>query len=89
MEVKWTEYVKYRATLRGFDLENIEEIIRFSSERYYDSSTNRRVAVGRHIKQLVIIPYEEDHNMIVPVTIHTTTRQQIKYRIKGGRFISE
>ena len=89
MEIKWTEYVRYRVTLRGFDLEKVEEILRYSDERYYDSSTNRRITVGRHGKQLVIIPYEEDHGMIKPVTIHTTTRQQIKYRLKVGRFINE
>ena len=59
MEIKWTEYVTYRAKLRGFDLDKIEEIIKNSNERYFDSSTNRRIAVGRHGKQLLIIPYDE------------------------------
>jgi len=32
--VVWTEYMKYRARLRGFDLARVEEIVRYSSERY-------------------------------------------------------
>ena len=32
--VIWTEYFKYRARLRGFDLAIIEEIVRFSEERF-------------------------------------------------------
>ena len=88
MEIKWTGYISYRAKLRGFDLEKIEEIIKNSKELYYDSSTDRRVAVGRHREQLVMIPYEENQGTIIPVTIHATTRRQIKYRIKVGRFIN-
>ena len=37
--VIWTEYFKYRARLRGFDLAIIEEIVRFSEERYFDTAT--------------------------------------------------
>jgi len=28
--IVWTDYIKYRAKLRGFDLEKIEEIVRYS-----------------------------------------------------------
>lgn len=53
------------------------------------TGVDRRVAVGRHREQLVMIPYEENQGTIIPVTIHATTRRQIKYRIKVGRFINE
>jgi hypothetical protein len=78
--------MKYRARLREFNLEKIEEILRHSSERYFDSGTHRRVVVGKHNNRLVIIPYEEDDDAIVPVTIHAITRQQIKFRLNSGRF---
>jgi hypothetical protein len=81
--------MKYKAKLRGFDLANIENIVRFSPERYSDATTGRRVAVGRHYNKLVMIPYEADENSITPVTIHVTTRQQIDFRIRTGRFIHE
>jgi hypothetical protein len=32
MEVAWTEYFRYRAALRGFDLDRIEEIVKHSHE---------------------------------------------------------
>jgi len=89
MIVVWTEYMKYKAKLRGFDLAKIENIVKSSAERYSDTATGRRVAVGRHGNKLVIIPYEADDNSITPVTIHVTTRQQIDVRIRTGRFNHE
>ncbi len=86
LEVVRTDYLKYRAELRGFDLDQIERIVRHSSERYRDTMTGRRVAVGRHEEQLVLIPYECVGNRATPVTIHVTNRQQINYRFKTGRF---
>ena len=82
----WTEYMKYRAGLRGFDLARIEEIVRHSSERYLDVATGRHVAIGRHGKILVVIPYEMGENSITPITIHATTRQQINFRLRTGRY---
>jgi hypothetical protein len=32
-----------------------------------------------------MIPYEEDETTLTPVTIHATTRQQIKFRLNTGR----
>ncbi len=86
-QIIWSSYLKYRANLRNFNLDKIEDIIRFSSERYYDTETNRSIAVGKHYETLVIIPYEVQGNRIQPITIHATTRQQIKFRLKTGRFI--
>ena len=53
----WSDYIRYRVQLRGFDLSKIEEILRFSDERYFDTVTRRMVAVGRHDKMLAMIPY--------------------------------
>lgn len=85
----WTDYMKYRADLRGFELEKIEEILRYSTERYFDTVTRRAIAVGRHDNRLVMIPYEKRENEIIPTTIHATTRQQINFRLKAGRFLHE
>ena len=51
-----TDYVKYRADVRGFDLEKIEEILRYSDERYFDVVTRRQIVVGRHADRIVMIP---------------------------------
>ncbi len=85
-QIIWSNYLRYRAELRGFDLAKIEEILRFSGERYYDTVTGREIAVGKHDNRLVIIPYERSGDLITPVTIHPTTRQQIRFRLKTGRF---
>ena len=83
----WSDYLQYRAKLRGFELAKIEEILKYSGERYYDTETGRLIAVGKHDRRLVIIPYEDSGNFITPVTIHATTRQQIRFRLKTGRYI--
>ena len=87
--IVWTDYMKYRAKLRGFELSKIENIVRYSGERYFDTVTRRLIVVGKHDDRLVIIPYEKHGNKVKPVTIHATTRQQINFRVKTGRFIYE
>jgi hypothetical protein len=84
--ILWTDYLRYRARLRGFALDEIERIIRFSPERYFDRGTGRLVAVGRHVDFLVIIPFEVDDEDITPVTVHRATRQQINSRLRAGRY---
>ena len=83
--IVWTDYFKYRVKLRGYDIEKIENILHFSTEKYFDNITQRFVVVGKHDKKLVMIPYEMENDKIVPITIHATTRQQIKFKIKSGR----
>ena len=89
IQIIWTDYMRYRARTRGFDLDKIEHIVRYSSERYMDTETKRRVAVGRHDGALVLVPYEVDENTITPVTVHAITRQQIRLRLRTGRFVYE
>ena len=89
LRIIWTEYLKYRAALRGFDLTKLEQILRHSNEHYLDTETGRYVVVGRHEDQLVLIPYEVGDDQITPVTVHSTTRQQIRFRIITGRFTHE
>jgi hypothetical protein len=86
----FTDYLKYRAELRGFDLDKIEYIIRYSSERYIDTESYRLIVIGEHDNKLVMIPpYEETETTITPITIHTVTRQQIKFRLTTGRLSYE
>ena len=75
----------------------------FAGIRFYDGRTNlailiravrghgdsRVVAIGRHEKLFVMIPYELKGRTLTPVTIHATSRQQINSRIKSGRFKNE
>lgn len=87
--VVWTDYMRYRAKLRRFDLEKLEQIVNYSTERYYDTETGRTVVIGRYGHGLVILPYETDEDEVIPITVHSTTRQQINFRLKTGRFVSE
>ncbi len=78
--IVWSDYMKYRSGLREFELSKIENILRYSSERYFDTVTQHLIVVGKIDDRLVIIR---------PVTIHATTHQQIKFRVKTGRFVNE
>ena len=87
--IVWTDYLRYRAALRGFDLDDIESIVRYSDERYMDTLTLRRVAIGRSQGQLLMVPYDHEGETWKPVTVHATTRQQINTRLQSGRFRHE
>ena len=41
--------MKYKARLRGFDLAKIEDIVKYSTERYFDTETGRQIAIGPHV----------------------------------------
>jgi len=86
LTVIWTNYFKHRARLRGFDLAAIEQIVQFSEERYFDTATQRKVVVGCHGNRLVMVPCEQEGEAMTPITIHSTTRQQITFRLRVGRF---
>ena len=86
-QVVLSDYLRYRAAQRGFDLDRIEEIVRFESERYLDIESGRRVVVGRQNADLLLIPYDEDELTIRPVTVHAFTRKQIRFRVSTGRFV--
>ncbi len=89
MKYIFSEYLRYRVETRGYDIGKIEDILKFSTERYLDTITNRMIAIGKHDKRLVMIPYEISKNSIKPVTIHATSRQQINFRLKAGRLKNE
>ncbi len=89
MEIKWTRYFQNRCIQRHFSIEKAEKVIRYSTERYFDIDTSRRIVVGSFDNRLILIPYDEDDNIITPVTIHETDRKQINFRIKNGRFVRQ
>jgi uncharacterized DUF497 family protein len=73
--------------LRGFDSGKLEDVLRYAKERYLDTATSRMIAVGKHDRRLVLLAYEvTGDNEITPVTVHSTTRQQVSYRVRSGRF---
>lgn len=89
MKVVWTDYMKYRASLRGFDLSKLEHIMLSSEERYIDTVTHRRIVIGCYGKTLVLMPFEQEGDKAIAVTVHVTTRKQINFRLKTGRFSYE
>ena len=89
MHVEWTAYLQHRASVRGLSIALLEEILRHSEERYRDNETGRLIAIGRHSGQLVMIPYEFESGVVTPVTVHSTSRQQIRFRLQSGRLTLE
>jgi hypothetical protein len=89
VQVVWTDYMQFRAKHRGYQLNKIEEIVRYSAERYFDTVTHRQQVVGKHDKRLVVIAMDREGDKVTPVTVHAITRQQIIFRLRSGRFIHE
>ena len=89
MEIRWTYYFTKRCERRHYSIEKAEEIIRYSTERYFDLDSSRRIAVGFVDNRLVVIPYEEENDIVTPVTIHETDRKQINFRIRTSRFLRQ
>lgn len=85
----WTDYFVYRSTSRGFEQNVLEAIIRYSSERYFDTGTQRHIVIGRHDNRLVAVACEYENADVTPITVHATSRQQIRFRLRTGRFINE
>lgn len=85
--IVWTEYLMFRAQQRGFDIAALEHIRRYSAERYFDTQTLQRIAVGRCGSHLLLMAYEEDDTALTPVTVHPVTRRQITTRVQTGRWI--
>ena len=85
-DIVWTEYMEYRSSIRGIDLDVIKHIVRYTSERYIDNETHRRLAVGKHKNAIVLVPHEESDTSLTPITVHPTTRKQINLRVKTGRY---
>ncbi len=81
--------MQYRVRLRGFDLAEVERVLRYSIERYLDTATGRFVAVGHHRERLIMVLYEREGDVLTPVTVHATTRQQINFRVRAERFRHE
>lgn len=79
--------MRYRVRTRFFTIALLEQIVRSPSERYFDTDSGREIAIGRHNDKLVVIPYEIENDVIIPVTVHATTRQQINLRLRSGRYI--
>lgn len=87
--IEWTDYMRYRAELRGFDLAAIEDVVPYSNERYVDRATGRLIAVGKCGDYLIMVPYEVEKGLVRPITAHVTARAQIDARIRSGRFRHE
>jgi hypothetical protein len=88
-KVIWTDYFLYRASIRDLDLAEIEKIVRYSPEHYVDSDTLSNVVVGLHKNDLLLVAYEITEIGYEVVTAHTTTRQQITFRLESGRYTHE
>lgn len=85
--VVWIDYMTFRAQQRGFDLAELEPVIRYATERYFNTQTLRHIVIGRCGDALVLIAYDENDVAITPVTVHAVTRPQITMRVQTGRFV--
>ncbi len=48
--------------------------------------SENKIVIGRYGRKLVLMPYKIIEDVITPITIHATTRKQVNFRLKIGRF---
>ena len=56
ISINWTSYFKYKLELRVFDQLKVENILRYSDERYFDIVSQNNIVIGKHDRRLVLIP---------------------------------
>ena len=90
-EVRYTDHLKRRIILRGYDDSLPQQIFEQSIELYIDTQTSNHIAVVeimiRGEMRLMTISYDEFPTRIV--TIHPIKRNQINNRIKLRRWIKQ
>ncbi|MBE9471105.1 MAG: hypothetical protein IMY75_03215 [Chloroflexi bacterium] len=93
MRVEYSDYLKFRLTVRGIPGNMPERIYRESQERYYDKATGRHIAVlsvaYHRRRKRMMIAYDEFSDHVEIVTIHPIEKQQIQNRVLSGRWIYE
>jgi hypothetical protein len=90
MEIKWTHYFRTRCSLRHFNIEKAEDILRYLAERYFDIDSSRCIAVGSIDNRLILIPYEEKDNVItrslsVKPIVNKSISEQETENLRGSK----
>lgn len=91
-EIHYSDYFRYRMQFRRIPEGVPEQIFLHATERYFDTETQRNVAVhrvrlGRRRRAQMMLAYEEYANHVEFVTIHKINRREINFRIRTGRWI--
>jgi len=86
----YTAHLKFRLEKRGIRSGIPREIYRDSDEKYYDTATGHRIAIG-HLhysgrEREVMIAYDEFEERIEIVTVHPLKWAQKQQRIKTKRW---
>lgn len=82
-------HLKFRLEKRGIPANIPRKIYQDSNEKYYDSATGHKIAVGRldysGREREVMIAYDEFEDRIEIVTVHPLKWMQKQQRIKNKR----
>ena len=89
-KVIYTSHLEFRLEKRQISPDIPSRIYRDSKERYYDSATGHRIAIGRldysGREREVMIAYDEFEDRIEIVTVHPLKWVQKQQRIKSKRW---
>jgi hypothetical protein len=74
--------------------EAVRRILAQSTERYFDNETLCYIAIGRAAfgrkgERLLMVAYEREGDILIPVTVHDMTRAQIHRRVEQKRWVPE
>ena len=89
-EIIYTPHLRFRLERRRIRADIPREIYQDSDEKYYDTATGHKIAIGRlHYsgrEREVMIAYDEFEERIEIVTVHPLKWAQKQHRIKTKRW---
>jgi len=89
-KIVYSPHLIFRLKLREIPYFLPRRIYQTSKERYFDTETQKKIAVGKaryknKLREMAVI-YEEMNDQIILITVHPLKKYQKLNRIKSGRW---
>jgi hypothetical protein len=91
MQIKYSEHLENRLSLRKIEYQLPRRIFELSNERYFDEETGHFIAIMgielyNNKQREVMVAYEIKGDMATLLTIHPLKENQKDNRVKSGRW---
>jgi len=90
MQIKYSEHLENRLSLRKIEYELPKRIFELSNERYFDEETEHFIAIMEtklyNKNREVMVAYEIKEDIGTLLTIHPLKENQKDNRVKSGRW---
>jgi len=89
-EIKYTDHLKLRISLRGFPEELPLRVYKEAERRFYDEKSGHFIALKKMFyagrERFIIVVYDVRNGVVELITVHPISKRQVEYRVKSGRW---